>query len=176
MTKFSTTKFHNFWRSTTFILVVSPSEVVYKIWISHLRNSNVVNVDKMISNEKVVNYKVSKLIKIYNFYFDHLFIRDYGSSIVYKSYISLLYFMKQQERYVNFVNSVATTISDEQMTKIKVVHLDEFYNFYVHDLFSWSHLIFQNHDWSCHFLKFKIQIDKTRSHEKMNIIIAVITQ
>ena len=59
MKKLSTTKFYNFLRSTTFILVVSPSEVVCKIWISNLRNSNVVFHDKMISNEKVVNYKVS---------------------------------------------------------------------------------------------------------------------
>ena len=44
--------------------------------------------------------------------------------------------MKLQERDVNFVNNVTTTISDEQMTKIKVVDLDEFYNFYVHDFFS----------------------------------------
>jgi hypothetical protein len=54
----STTKFHDFSRSATFILVVSPSEVVYKIWISNFRNSNVVFVD-MISNQKVVDYKVS---------------------------------------------------------------------------------------------------------------------
>ena len=69
--KLSTIKFYNFSRSTTFILVVSPSEVTYKIWISNLRNSNVVFYDKMISNEKVVNYKVLELIEIYNFYFGH---------------------------------------------------------------------------------------------------------
>jgi hypothetical protein len=57
--KLSTTKFHNISRSTTFILVISPSEVVYKIWILNLRNLNVVFHDKMISNEKVVKYKVS---------------------------------------------------------------------------------------------------------------------
>ena len=51
MKKLSTTKFYNFLRFTTFILVVSPSEVTYKIWISNLRNSNVVFHDKMISNE-----------------------------------------------------------------------------------------------------------------------------
>jgi hypothetical protein len=55
---------------------------------------------------------------------------------------------------------------DEEMTKIKVVDLDEFYNFYVHDFFSWNHSMFRNNIWSCHFLKFKIQIDKTQSHEK----------
>ena len=59
MEKSSTTKFYNFLRSTTFILVVPSSEVIYKIWISNMRNSNVVFDDKMISNEKIINYKVS---------------------------------------------------------------------------------------------------------------------
>jgi len=59
MKKSSTTKFYNFLRPTTFILVVPSSEVIYKIWISNLRNSNVVFDDKMISNEKIINYKVS---------------------------------------------------------------------------------------------------------------------
>jgi hypothetical protein len=58
MKKLSTTKFYNFSGSITFILVVSPSEVIWKIPISNLRNSNVVFRDKMISNEKTVNYKV----------------------------------------------------------------------------------------------------------------------
>ena len=59
MKKLSTIKFYNFSRSTTFILVVSPSEAIYKICILNWRNSNVVFHGKMISNEKVINYKVS---------------------------------------------------------------------------------------------------------------------
>jgi hypothetical protein len=43
--------------------------------------------------------------------------------------------MKQYEREVNFVNNVTITLSDEQMTKIKVVDLDGFYNFVVDDFF-----------------------------------------
>ena len=84
--------------------------------------------------------------------------------------------MKLPERDVNFVNNITTTISDEQMTKIKVVNLDEFYNFYVRDIFSWSHLMFENDVWSCYFLKLKIRIDRTKSHENMTKIIAVRTQ
>jgi hypothetical protein len=34
------------------------------------------------------------------------------------------------------MNNVTTTLSDEEMTKIKVVDIDEFYNFHVHDFFS----------------------------------------
>ena len=65
----STTKFHNFSRSTTVILAISPSEVVYKIWISNLKNSNVGFVGKTNSILKVFNYKVVQLLKIYNFFF-----------------------------------------------------------------------------------------------------------
>ena len=71
------------------------------------------------------------------------------------------------------MNNIITTLSDEEMTKIKVVDLDKFYNFYVHDFFSWNHLVLQNDVWSCYFFKFKIQIYKTQSHEKMNKIRAV---
>jgi hypothetical protein len=58
MKKLSTIKFHNFSRSTTFILVISPFEDILKIQILNFRNSNIVFLDKMISNQKVVNYKV----------------------------------------------------------------------------------------------------------------------
>ena len=55
--------FHNFFRFFIFFpfilwRLILPSEVVWKIQISNLRNSNVVFLDKMISNENVVNYKV----------------------------------------------------------------------------------------------------------------------
>ena len=74
------------------------------------------------------------------------------------------------------MNNVTITLSDEEMTKIKVIDFDESNNFYVHDFFIWNHLVFQNDVWNCHFLKFKIQIDKTQSHKKMDKIIAVKTQ
>ena len=38
-------------------------------------------------------------------------------------------------RDVKFVNNVTITLSDEQMTKIKSVDLDELYNLYVYDFF-----------------------------------------
>jgi hypothetical protein len=44
----------------------------------------------MISVEKVINIKVVELIKIYNFYFGHFFIRQSGNNIIHKIYISLL--------------------------------------------------------------------------------------
>ena len=74
------------------------------------------------------------------------------------------------------MNSVITIMLDKEMIKVKVVDLDEFYNFYVHDFFSWNHLMFQNDVWSCYFLKFKIHLDKTQSHERMDKTITVRTQ
>ena len=62
------------------------------------------------------------------------------------------------------------------MTKIKVIDHDEFYNFVVDDFCSRNHLLFQNLVSSSHFLKFKIQIVQTKSHEKIVKIIAARTQ
>jgi hypothetical protein len=62
MKRLSTTKLHNFFRSTTFVLVVSPFEVILKIQFLNLINSNIVFLDKMTTNEEVV-----KLFEIYNF-------------------------------------------------------------------------------------------------------------
>ncbi len=60
------------------------------------------------------------------------------------------------------MKDVTITWSDEEMTKIKVLALDEFYNFYIHNFFSWNYLLLQNIIWSCYFLKFKILLDKTK--------------
>ena len=45
---------------------------------------------------------------------------------------------------VDFVNNVTAALLNEEMTKTKVVDLDEFYNFVVDDFFNWNHLLFQN--------------------------------
>ena len=45
------------------------------------------------------------------------------------------------------MNNVITTLSDEEMTKIKLIDLDKFCNFYVHDFFIWNQLVFQNNVW-----------------------------
>ena len=54
-----TIKLYNFLISTNSILIVSTSETVYKIWILNLKTSHEFFNDKMISNKKVDNYKVS---------------------------------------------------------------------------------------------------------------------
>jgi hypothetical protein len=48
----------------------------------------------------------------------------------------LLYsFMKLYERCIRFVKNVITTISDDQMTKIKIVHLQKSHDFVVEPFF-----------------------------------------
>ncbi len=54
-------------------------------------------------------------------------------------------------------------LSDEEMTQIKVIDLDDLYNFDVDDFFSWNHLLFENVVWSCYNLKFKFKLLK-QSH------------
>ncbi len=55
------------------------------------------------------------------------------------------------------------TLSDEQITKIKVIDIDELYNFVVDEFFSWNYLVFENVVWSCHNFKFKFKLLK-QSH------------
>jgi hypothetical protein len=98
--------------------------------------------------EKVTNIKIVELIKIYKFYFGHLFIR-------------------QSDKFVNIVTIVTITLSDEEITKIKVVDLDKFYNFVVDDFFIWNYFVPQNFVWSSNILKFKIWTVQTKSYGKM---------
>jgi hypothetical protein len=63
MKSLSTTKLYNVLRSTTFILAISSSEIIYKIWISNFNTSNIFLYDKIISNKKVFNYKVHNILR-----------------------------------------------------------------------------------------------------------------
>ena len=62
------------------------------------------------------------------------------------------------------------------MTKIKVVDVDEFYNFIVNDFFIWNDLLLQNVDSSCHFLNLNFELIKQSHMKKMTKIIVVTTQ
>jgi hypothetical protein len=48
-----TIKLHNFWKSTSSILIVYTSESVYEIWISNLKTSHNFFNNKMISSQKL---------------------------------------------------------------------------------------------------------------------------
>ena len=49
------------------------------------------------------------------------------------------------------MNNVTITLSDEEIAKIKVADLDEFYNFYVHDLFCFKILFEVAIFWNSNF-------------------------
>ena len=80
-------------------------------------------------------------------------------NIVHKStYLS--YSSWNYEWYVNLWTMFTNTLSNEGVTKIKVVDSDEFNDFYVHDFCSWDHLRFQNLVWSCIYWNSKFQLFK----------------
>ena len=68
------------------------------------------------------------------------------------------------------IKQALNTLWNEKITKIKVRDLDELYNFYIHHLYSWNHLVVENQVWSCHFLKFKIWTIQILSNKKMTKI------
>ena len=58
------------------------------------------------------------------------------------------------------------TLSDEEMNQIKVIDIDELYNFVIDDFFSWNHLLLVNVVWSYYNLKFKFKRSKQNHIEK----------
>jgi hypothetical protein len=98
----STTKFHNFSRHKTFILVVFPFEVVFKIQILiffKFRRSFRWQDDFKWKSCKLQNSITFQDLQSFFWLFGHLFIPHDGSNIIHKSYISLLWFHKLRERY-----------------------------------------------------------------------------
>ena len=50
-------------------------------------------------------------------------------------------------RDVDFVNNIIIALSNEETTKIKVVHLEKLYNFVVQNFLVWIHLLLKNVIW-----------------------------
>ena len=70
-------------------------------------------------------------------------------------------------RDIDFWTMFTITLSNEEITKIKVVDLDELYNFGIHHFFSWNHLMVENLIRTYHFfLNLKIWIAQTLLNEK----------
>jgi hypothetical protein len=53
------------------------------------------------------------------------------------------------------MNNITTTLSDKEITKIKVIDFDEFYNFYVHNFLQLK--LFNISKWRLKLLFFEIQ-------------------
>jgi hypothetical protein len=68
---------------------------------------------------------------------------------------------------------IVQTESDEEVTKIKFVHLDELRNFDIHHFLIWHHLVFENLASNYHFLRFKILIIQIESNGEMTKLIVV---
>jgi hypothetical protein len=53
------------------------------------------------------------------------------------------------------MNKFTFTLSYEEMTKTKIIHLDELYNFVVENFFIWINLLLQNVLWNLSLLNAK---------------------
>ena len=153
-------KLYNSSISTTFILVIFSSgkvivNIVHKstcLWYSLWNYEWYVNLwiifTNTLSNEEVAKIRVVDSDEFNNFYvhdfcsWNHLRFQNHVWSC----------------RLLKFKIWTIQILSNEKMTKIKVVDSDVFNNFYIHHLYSWNHLVDENQVWSCHFLKFKIWI------------------
>jgi hypothetical protein len=59
----------------------------------------------------------------------------------------------------------STTSSNENLTKIKIVHLDELWIFGIHLISNWRHLLIENLESSYEMFYFLIMIAETQCHE-----------
>jgi hypothetical protein len=67
-----------------------------------------------------------------------------------------------------FEFQIVQTKLDGELTKIKVLDLDEIYNFIVDDFFIWNHLLAQNSIRISKSLKFKFRIVQTKFDGNMD--------
>ena len=133
-----------------------------KVWaIQIFKFKKITSSNEILKHQIISAEKKWWIPKMYNSSRSTTFILVISSSdkvivnIIHKS-TCLSYSSWNYEWYVNLWTTFTNTLSNEEVTKIKVVDSDEFNNFYVHDFCSWNHLRFQNLVWSCHLLKFKI--------------------
>ena len=71
---------------------------------------------------------------------------------------------------VKFKISTVQIWSNENMIKIKVVHIDEFYNFGIHEFFIWNHLLFPKYCFKLKLFEFQIlnRSNKVTWHDDQN--------
>ena len=50
-------------------------------------------------------------------------------------------------RDIDFVINVTNALSNEEKTKIRIVHFEKLYNFFVDNFLIWINLLFQNVFW-----------------------------
>ena len=100
---------------------------------------------QILSNNKMTKIKVVDINELNNFGIHHFLCwNHFGSQIL----VRTCHFLKFQIWKVQI-------FSNDKMTKIKVVDLDELNNFCIHHFFIWNHLGFENLVWTCQISNFK---------------------
>jgi hypothetical protein len=111
----------------------------------------------MISNVKAVNIKVvfnssrSTTYILVKYPFDKVL-----GNFVHKLTYILSSFINYVLRFISLWPMYGDTLTNEYLTKIKVVDIDKFYNFYIDDFVIRDHLVFKNQVRSCSLLKLNI--------------------
>jgi hypothetical protein len=102
---------------------------------------------QILSNNKMTKIKVVDIIELNNFGIHHFLCwNHFGSQILVRTY----HFLKFQIWKVQI-------LSNDKMTKIKVVDLDELNNFCIHHFCIWNNLGFEILIWTCQISNFKFQ-------------------
>ena len=94
---------------------------------------------KNLSNEEMTKIKVVDIHELKNFGIHHFLCwNQFGSQILVRTC-----------HFLNFQIWKVEILSNDKMTKIKVVDLDELNNFCIHHFYIWNHLGFENLVWTC---------------------------
>jgi hypothetical protein len=104
----STIKLQNFSRSTTFILIVSSSEVVYKIWILNLKTSNIFSMTRWFEIGKL------SIIKFHNI-------------SIPTTFILLFFSIRRRLKILNF--KIQTKFCITRWFQTKMLSTTKFHNF-----------------------------------------------
>ena len=112
---------------------------------------------KNLSNEEMTKIKVVDIHELNNFGIHHfLFWNQFGSQILVRTC-----------RFSKFQIWKVQILSNDKMTKIKVVDINELNNFGIHHFLCWNHFGSQILVRTCHFLKFQIWMVQILSNDKM---------
>ena len=100
------------------------------VWSCHLLKFKISTI-QILSNKKMIKIKVVDSDVFNNFY-----VHDFCSwnDLRFQHLVWSCYLLK-------FKIWTVQILSNEKMTKIKVVNSDVFNNFYIHHLYSWNHLV-----------------------------------
>ena len=114
------------------------------------------NVTNTLSDKKITKIKVIDLDELYNFVVGDFF--SWNHLVFEKCCLKLSYLQIQIQTIKKMLY--------RKMTKIKIIDIDNLYNFIVDNFFSWNHLVFKNIVWSCYIFKFKFKLFKKCYIEK----------